>query len=197
MSTGQAAPPTTIARPAVRRAVPRRRVVAGWVAALVAAGVVGWWWSHPTALAGNGFDMGMRHWTVGKTFYAAVTSPRPGEQTGLRIHSASATATVGEIEQPGATTIAFYVCTHAPASDVQAMLMAGPTEIGQQCSSLVPAEGAAMSLGERPSQQLVMAVTPHRPGHVAIRDVTVTYSHRWQRGTEVLAGLVTLEVATP
>jgi hypothetical protein len=54
-----------------------------------------------------------------------------------------------------------------------------------------------MRLNAEPPQQLVVEVRLAPSGQVSIQGLEVTYSHGWQRGTQVIGGDVEIKATAP
>jgi hypothetical protein len=155
---------------------------------LVGAGGVGWWLRHPDpALAGGGSTFGMDGISVGDTVWSSVTVPStdPGEDRVLRIEAVEPRVRRDDT----AARIDYFVCTfdaaYGESHGVGAFGYGGDTrEAERACTSLVPAVGATLDLSGDPVQQLVVSVTPTRPGVLAIPKHLVTWSVGWQSRTE-------------
>lgn len=55
--------------------------------------------------------------------------------------------------------------------------------VRRYCTRLVPAEAASMQLGTKPGQELLVGVTPTRPGRSIIRSHLIEFSEGWRQGT--------------
>ena len=165
-------------------------MVAG-VVLLVVAGlaVVGWVWRHPTAFReAGGWGLSHRSWPVDTPLYIGMTYETPDAEGRVTIHAARAK----EVRDSANSVIDFFVCTVDATSGVGAIGAVPESDIHDECSSLVPAEGASMELNAKPRQQVVMAVSLARPGRIQVRGVELTYSHGWRRGTQLVGGEIDL-----
>ncbi|MFC4784746.1 hypothetical protein ACT8ZV_09740 [Nocardioides sp. MAHUQ-72] len=84
--------------------------------------------------------------------------------------------------------ISFYVCTVDETSGVGSIGAVRRGAVRDECSSLVPAEGASLDLNAEPRQQLVMAVSLGHAGRVHVAGVDVEYGQGWRRGTQRVGG---------
>ncbi|WP_395695018.1 hypothetical protein [Nocardioides sp.] len=173
-----------------------RSVVAAVVAAvvvvalLVGVALLGWSWRHPTAFddSGAGFEVGDGGGRVGRTTYIGMTFPGAGEGT---VHLDAATPVV--VSGGASATTGVLVCTMSGGSAVG---LAHGREVEQYCSPLEAAAGADLSLGPEPRQQLMLAVTPTRPGErIKVDGVDVTYTDGWRHGTQRVPGTFTVWVS--
>lgn len=143
------------------------------VGALVVAAVGGWWGSHPRAFPeAGGAEQG-------------ATVPVDGERSvvlGVSWPSAAArsrtvaisSAEANEVSDGAAARVEVLLCTLDP-SRLGAIGSVSAGEASQWCSTLVPARGVRLRLGADARQQLVVRVTPTRPGRVRIHGVHVRY----------------------
>lgn len=159
-----------------------RRGISGLVIITLAVG--GWVWSHPRAFDGaSGDTVGADDWKAGTPFYTGLTSAQEGASGSVTIVSAHPHA----LKPKNAAKTAFYVCTLDPAERVGGLLSASDSDIAETCSSLIPAIGATLDLAAKPSQVLLMKVTPTRAGvTTTLQGADVAYRYRWQRGTQRL-----------
>ena len=163
------------------------RLGIGAVVVLVLAGavLVGWTWRHPTVLADEQRRVGAST-APGEPVYVGLTFPGERDDAVEIDHA--------EVDDaPGGIDVAFWVCTIADP-ELGAIGAAHEDDVDETCSTLEPAEGATLSLGTDPRQQLLLAVTPVTRGlvEVEITGVDVTYSHGWQHGTQRLGSEVSV-----
>lgn len=165
-------------------------IAVGLAAALVSAGLaVAWHWrTHPDVFPDYGNGMGATLNEQTRSMYFAVTYPDP--RVGQRITIESASPRI--VENTAEATVDFYVCT----LDVKeigpgALGAADPREFARVCPDPVPVDaGVELNVGAEPPQQLMMAVTVHRPGLLRTRGVDLTYSHGWRTGTQAIGAHV-------
>lgn len=55
--------------------------------------------------------------------------------------------------------------------------------VRRYCTRLAPVEAASMQLGTKPGQELLVGVTPTRPGRSIIRSHLIEFSEGWRQGT--------------
>ena len=160
---------------------------------IIAVAIGGWLWSHPRAFDGASGDLvGADAWKAGTPLYTGLTFAQEGATGTVTIVSARP----HELRPQNAAKTAFYVCTLDPSERVGGLLSASDSDIADTCSSLVPATGATLDLAAKPSQVLLMKVTPNRAGVVTtVRGADVTYRYGWQRGMQRLGTDVRLHTA--
>lgn len=169
---------------------PRRLLILGLALVILASLVtVGWVSRHPGAFReGGGWGVGHERWPASTAMYVGFSYEHKHARGAVTIHSVEANV----VADSSNATVDFFVCTIDPAADVGAIGSANERSIRQQCSALVPAEGATMQLNAEPRQQLVIAVSPSHAGQVEIHGADVTHSHGWRRGTEFIGGEIQL-----
>jgi hypothetical protein len=148
------------------------------VGLLVVAGlvvVVGWTWRHPQVLQPYGNGMGRTGIKPGSTVYATVADAVHYPAGTVTIHG----VTPHNLRDSTHATLAYYVCAVKPGPLLEGIYYR--REMRPSCAPLVPALGARMSLS---SQELLVAITPHRSGLLAFRGVDVHYSRGWQDSTQ-------------
>lgn len=164
-----------------------RTCVLGLVLVLVAGSAwAGWSWrSHPAAFVdagGYGFAYDDLH--DGVRHYAGMSDPADGVDGEVTVHSAEAHV----VEDSADADIRLFVCTIDESSGVGAVGVVSEADVRDECSSLVPAEGATLRLAPVPAQQLVLSFSLPHAGTLRIRGVDVDYSHGWRRGTQRVGG---------
>lgn len=85
-------------------------------------------------------------------------------------------------------TISIRVCT--PNLE-RAGAIGSVSDLRGWCTRLVSADGATMHLA-KPTDQLVMTVTPNRPGTVLVKGLHVSYSYDWKRSSQDIGEFVRL-----
>ena len=186
-------PDTVVTMAGPRRG--RNRVVLATVTVILCVVVLGGLvalgraWRHPTAFPTSGIEVGDTAARPGLTTFVGITDPYSDKNKTVKIDTA-----IPDVADGGsAVTTNMLICTLGPTGGVG--LVRG-AEIDQACTSLEPANGATLSLGPAPRQQLVLAVTPIRFGEsVDISGVDVTYADGWQHGTQRIGPRVTLTVS--
>jgi hypothetical protein len=144
-------------------------------------------WRHPSAFREYGGSMTMKSWPVGTTGYVTITEP--GEARGdVKVHGVA----LHDLSDSTGAHFADFICTLRPGPGLVGVWTS--SQIHKHCRSLVPARGATMGL---PRQQLLVAVTPMRPGTVSFRGVDLHYVQGWQNGTQHIGGDVKVVVTQP
>jgi hypothetical protein len=83
----------------------------------------------------------------------------------------------------------YFICTLRPGPSLDGVWT--PSQIRRACGTLTPAVGAVMGL---PHQQLLVAVTPRRPGVVVFYGLDLKYAAGWRDGTQHIGGDVRIPV---
>ena len=158
--------------------------------AVVLGGLVllGWTWRHPQAFVdAGGWGTELPNRQVGDTVYVGMTYPRSRDGGHVTLHSGRATVGAGADN----AEVDLLVCTIDADAQFGAIGSYVGDSIYDDCSSLVPIQGQRLDLQYAPMrQQVVVAVTLTHRGSVEISDVTLDYSHRWQRGSQRTGGQV-------
>jgi hypothetical protein len=163
----------------------RVTAVAAGIVLLAGAATAGWSWRHPAAFPeAGGWGVGHRDLPLDLPLYVGVSEAGREASGVVSIHSARANV----VSDSAGARIRFFVCTLEENAEVGSIGAYRGSEIYDDCSSLVPAEGATMELNADPKQQLVMAVALTNTGRVHVEGVDLDYSHGWQRGTQRIGG---------
>ncbi|WP_193612323.1 hypothetical protein [Nocardioides lijunqiniae] len=172
-----------------------RAVVAG-VALVLTCGLVAGLWHWRTGadvfVAGGGSAVD-DDWPVGEAIYLGVAE----EETDLRGDIEIREIEADILKDEAAVRVEYLLCTVDPSSGVGGVGSVRKSDIEEQCSELVPAQGQRMTLNATPRQQLVMAVTPTRPGAITIKGTTVSYDYGWRVGSEFLTVELVMEAVQP
>ena len=153
------------------------------VLALVASGVLLSQWRHPSAFPeAGGWAVGVRHQKINEPVFVGITFPD---------QDAEGTVSIDTVKGHGVTNTAeaelsYFVCTIDTAVD--AIGSGSQADVDDVCSTLAPADGATLSLGIRSREQLLLKVTPTKPGVVRLHGLDITYAHGWQHGTQHIGG---------
>ncbi|QNN52117.1 hypothetical protein [Nocardioides mesophilus] len=101
--------------------------------------------------------------------------PRPGES--VTLHAAAPHVLVNTAE----ATVTFSVCQVAGRSSISSVR----GDLRRRCSKLLPIKDTRLALTyQHPRRQMLMTITPTRPGVVKIQGMDLTYSYRHQSGTQ-------------
>lgn len=149
----------------VSRMVPRTPLrLLVWVLALgllAGLGYVGWLWRHPDVFPDAGSST--------KGYSAAKPGRAAWFGMGYEDEDAGGTITIRDVQAHGVedtadAEIEFFVCTIDRSARIGGIGVAGPRDIEDSCSSLVPAEGATIHLDADLPEQIVASVTLGHPG---------------------------------
>ena len=194
MSSGTVAPtgdtrgdPTAGPPPPGRWWPPSRRILLVAAVVVVVAAVAGplWAWRHISVFhdAGGWGFRGVQRPTD-SPLYVGMTSELRGAHGTITIRSVDA---IVEQDSAGAA-ISFFVCTVDPSSGVGSIGVVHERAVHQECSRLVPAEGATLRLNHHPREQLVMALQLRHRGTLHVRAADLAYARGWQRGHQQVGG---------
>lgn len=176
------------------RNVYRRALLTGLLVVVLGGSLLlGWTWRHPQAFAdpgGWGFEMPKKH--VGDTIYVGMSYPRNRDGGHVTLHGGQVNIDAGAEN----AEVDLMVCALDPDAQIGAIGSYAGDTIRDDCSTLVPIDGQRLDLHYSPlRQQVVLAVTLTHRGAVEISDVTLDYSHRWQRGSQRTGGRVIVSTA--
>lgn len=165
------------------------------VLALIAALLlIGARWRHPTVFPGaGGWGMSSRNFALGEPLYVGMSYEKRGQSGTATIRDVTANV----VRNSSHATIEFFVCTVNTSSGIETIGSVDGDGIHDFCLTLEPAAGREIKLNADPRQQVVMALTNMDPGRVKIVGMDLSYSHGWQRGTQLTGGTVVLASRTP
>jgi hypothetical protein len=174
-------------RPRGRRIVQASLVLA--VVLVVTATV--WVWRHPDRTFDSGYGVGARR-AVGKTLWTPLEEGRAAAPGEIYIESIEP-----RMKSDGAAVVVEYaICDLDPATLAAEGVGASPyggrdRDLDRYCTRVVPAEGASMRLGTDPGRELLVGVTPTRPGRTVIQSHRIEFREGWQKGSaDVHVGVV-------
>ncbi|GAB3855031.1 hypothetical protein GCM10028801_10100 [Nocardioides maradonensis] len=148
---------------------------------------LGWAWRHPHAFRDeSGFSEFLNRARVGRTTYVGLAG---AEVVSMRVTLTSAAPRV--VTNTADATIEVLVCVLRHGQTGGGVGLQGERMTHRMCD-LGPASGAELLPGGFPSRELVVAITPHRPGRVRIDGIDVRYDAGWRRGSQhigIVAGL--------
>jgi hypothetical protein len=148
--------------------------------ALIASVLALRWRSHVEVFQDAGNEMGMLiHPGPGQAAVVGMTYPRDDENN-QRVTVTAARPNV--VVNTADATFKVQICVRR--AGVGAISADDLRNLGQYCAHVVPAKGASMWVrGARPDQ-VIVTVTPRRPGTVRLRGLHLTYSHGWHHGSQ-------------
>ncbi len=158
-----------------------RWALATLVAALVvAAGGLGWWLRHPGELGWGGYGFGTAR-APGEALWASVSDPAlsDGDRRVITIDEIEPVALEGQRAR-----VDYFVCRLDPdeLGPRTSFGTGSGDDVRQACRELRPARGATIDLVSDPRQQVLVRVTPARPGVVRISAHRVEFREGWQSG---------------
>ena len=154
------------------------------VLALIALGLLVSVWRHPSAFPeAGGWGVGTRHQKMSEPVFVGMTYPDEDAEGTVSIDEVKGHA----VTDTAAAELAYFVCTIDTAAE-GTIGSGSQADVDEFCSTLTPADGATLSLGNHPREQLLLEVTPTRQGVVKIHGLDVTYTHGWQHGTQRIGG---------
>jgi hypothetical protein len=141
-----------------------------------------WHWRiHPDVFPSHGNEVAMPLPSGEDMAIIGVTHPDPDPAGGetVTIH----TATPRVVKNTADATFEFYVCTLP--DNAGAMLALHGRRFARICLEPVRvSDGTQLDTAWTARQQLVMVIQLDKAGVVTTRGVDLTYSHRFQRGTQ-------------
>jgi hypothetical protein len=178
----------------LRRQRGRRIVQAALVLALVlAVAATVWVWRHPDRSFDSSYGVGAGR-AVGKTMWTPLEDGRttvPGEIVIESIEPRMAS-------DGAAVVVEYAICDLDPATLAAEGGGGSPyggrdRDLRRYCTRVVPAEGASMRLGTDPGHELLVGVTPTRPGRTVIQSHRIQFREGWQKGSDDIHVEVVLE----
>ena len=179
----------TALHPADRSAAPRRTTRRRlWIAALVvvalAAGATAWLWRHPSQSFDGGYGLRLDG-QVGESVWTSLTSPTTPGAEQVSIRGLEPHIVVDE----AAVEIEYLICVLDPGVLERdgAFIMGGDSaHVDHYCASTRPAVGSTLRLRSEPREQLIVGITPTRPGRSVIRGHRLSFGVGWQVGADEL-----------
>jgi len=168
------------------------QVVVGTLA-LVMVGSAVWLLRHPDRTFEAGYGMKLER-PVGFRILTVLEHGQTASPGTIDIESIEP-----HVTRDGAAVKVEYAICHL---DLESLAADGVSSVGygmpdryirRSCTRLVPAEGAAMRLGSRPGQELLVGVTTTRPGRSVIRRHRIAFREGWRRGTADIRATVVLK----
>jgi hypothetical protein len=177
-----------------RRRVPRRRqdrlaLILG-VLLFLAAGAALISWRSPGVfyeVNKTGVDLSGRL-AAGQSMSYGMSYVRSTSRAGVTVDKVMPNV----VENSARATVTVQVCT--PDLRTGSRAIVNTPNARQECSRLVPAQGAVMHVSGRAPDQLLVTVSGMVPGVVRIEGLHVSYTHGWHRGTQDVGADVRLVV---
>jgi hypothetical protein len=172
---------------------PRRRLLyVALVAAVVAAMSVLWLWRHPSQGFAGGYGLdGQRQ--VGHTLWTTlVHSGRPGAD------EVTITGLEPRVRLDGSrAAVEYVICELDPTVlDKEGVGSFGyggsDRDLKRYCARTRPAVGATFRLRSEPPEELLVGVTPTRPGRTVITGHRISFRVGWQVGSDDIGVTVKL-----
>ncbi|MDO7869552.1 hypothetical protein [Nocardioides jiangxiensis] len=151
------------------------------------ATAVGWTWRHPKTFDDYpmGLQQDMRLGKVGEPFYFSLTQGWDDRPT-VTLHDARPEITVNT----AAAEVRVVACRIKTTSN-SLIGSAGEATASETCD-IQPIHDATLNAKADHLTQLLLEVTPHRPGRVEVRSVDLNYSEGWRSGHQRTGDRVTL-----
>lgn len=171
----------TDSAPVHRHRVRRVLVALVVVASLVVAGV--WYWAPPDRTFEAGYGIGVKR-GVGVRTWTVIEHGQSAEPGRIYVEDIEP-----QFDRDGAEVEVEYVICRLDAGTLAADGVSSSGygmrdgAIERYCTFTTPAEGASFRLGAKANQELLVAVTPTRPGRSVVNSHRLTYSEGWRRGT--------------
>lgn len=175
----------------------RRTALVVMALAAVGLGSIAWMSRHAGRSFDSGYGLEVRR-EVGATVWTSVqhgSSASPGDIT---IDSIEA-----EIVDDGAAVDVEYVICELDPATLATDGVAGFTyggrdkDVRRYCERVEPAEGSTMTLGTDPGSELLVGITPSRPGRTVIERHHIEFGEGWQHGQDEIDVEVVLVAERP
>ncbi len=167
-----------------QRHSPVRKAVLSAVVALAVVGLVAWgaWWTrHPTLFHDSYADGQSAHVQAQRPVLVGMLySATSGRVSSVHIDKLSPRL----VRDTAGGTFTFELCTLKSSNTSMGMAAGGLGVLRPYCTTMAPAVGADFTVGGGERQQIVMVVTPARPGIIRVAGLDLTYTAGWQKGTE-------------
>lgn len=180
--------------PAAHAARPAR-AGAAIVLLLVAAVAAAWLRSHPDRSFEAGYGIA-REVEVGRTVWTSLEHGHGGSPGVLEIEHLAPRATT----DGAAVEVEYLVCEldgRVLAADGVVGFGYGlpGADVGKYCRRTWPAVGSTIALGTEPRQDLIVGVTPTRPGRTVVDHHVIRFAEGWQHGEDDIHATVDLTAA--
>ena len=167
--------------PRNRRRLATFAVAVAFALVVVAISLVIRWHDHPKVFYPDN-SSGIGEWadvSAGHPMSFGMSWPQHRDGSSASIDWALPVVTTNT----AAAQVTVRVCILATPHDVGGV--GSVSDLSGTCSRLDDPAGASLRLGSF-ADQLVVTITPERPGVVVVRGLLVSYSHGWQHGTELV-----------
>jgi hypothetical protein len=161
-----------------------RRLLVAAVALAILAGLLAlfWQWRSPGVFEPGAITYQDRNWPVGEPIFVGVTHEPRDVRGSIEIHGAEPEV----VRDSAGVRVDYLLCTINPSGNAGSVGAVIESDIDQECSSLTSIQGRAMELNADPRQQVVMSVTPTKPGTVEIEGTELSFSFGWRRGSQFM-----------
>lgn len=163
----------------------RRWLLAGLaVAVVLPLGAVAWAWRHPDQSFPGGYGMKVQRQVGQPVWTTLVHSGTPGAKP------VSITSLEPRFETDGTEAIVKYIICELDPEVLSTDEVGGfgyglrARDVERYCTRTRPATGASFPLRSQPPQELLVGVTPTRPGRTVILSHRMSFRVGWQRGSE-------------
>ena len=163
----------------------------------VAVGAAGWWGTHPGQTFSSAYGMETTR-PPGQTSWTSLVHPRNEDEATDGLLVTGLTPRV--VKDTAESTVEYVICVLDPDvledEGVGGFIFGGSDrDIDHYCTSTRPAIGSTLHLGADPLEELLVGITPSRPGRTVVADHEIAYRDGWQRGhaTITVAATVTTQ----
>jgi hypothetical protein len=154
------------------------------LAVVLAVAATVWVWRHPDRSFDNNYGVGAKR-AVGETMWTPLEDGRTSAPGEILIESIEP-----RMKSDGAAVVVEYaICDLDPALLAAEKVGGSPIggrdrDLDRYCTRVVPADGASMRLGTDPGRELLVGVTPTRPGRTVIQSHRIQFKEGWQTGSD-------------
>lgn len=169
------------------RRLRRRGVLAGLVVVVaLSLGALAWAWRHPDQSFDGGYGMTVRRQVGQPVWTTLVHTGTPGAER------VSISSLEPRVATDGTEAVVEYVICELDPRVLDAQGVGGfgygmhAQDVRRYCLRTRPAEGATLPLRSDPPQEVLLGVTPTRPGRTVISGHRMSFGVGWRRGSAEL-----------